>query len=436
MMNPGGGRLACTLVAFTMSVALVSCQRERGHARASSAELTTHEPEQHPVREEAKEDQLSDLDRPLEELMALTCEHHKKTFECDECRYETGFVRAPAELEREGLIATVRVTRHRVAAPITLTGEVRFDERRIAHVSSQAEGVIKKVHVALGSRVKKGQALVEIDSIAAGEAQTSYREARGLAELARQDFERVSELRQENIASQKEFVEAKQALAAARIRVEGASAKLERLGSGGARGTIVLRSPMDGSVLLMHAVSGEVARSDESLLTVGDNTIVWVWADLYERDLAAVHEGHAAGALAALVSVKAYPGQKFPGTIDLISPAMDESSRTVKVRIEASNPNGRLLAGMFADVELMLPTAEEVLAIPRSALLEDEGRAFVFVFHHDDYYVRRPVVPGRSWAGWVEIRRGLEPGATIVTEGSFLMKSDVLRSKMGAGCAD
>ena len=115
---------------------------------------------------------------------------------------------------------------------------------------------------------------------------------------------------------------------------------------------------------------------------------------------------------------------------------MDESSRTVKVRIEASNPNGRLLAGMFADVELMLPTAEEVLAIPRSALLEDEGRAFVFVFHHDDYYVRRPVVRGRSWAGWVEIRRGLEPGATIVTEGSFLMKSDVLRSKMGAGCAD
>jgi cobalt-zinc-cadmium efflux system membrane fusion protein len=436
MTIPKNGRLVCALAAFALSVASVSCQHDRGHANASSAKITKHEPEQGPaLRQERDKEDGSDLDRPIEELMALTCEHHKKTFECDECRYETGFVRASADLVREGLIQTAQVARQRVAAPITLTGEVRFDERRIGHVSSQVEGIIKKVHVALGSRVKRGQALIEIDSIAVGEAQTSYREAQGLLELARQDFERVSELRQENIASEKEFLQAKQALAAAQIRAEGARSKLDRLGSGGG-GAIVLRAPMDGSVLLMHAVSGEVARSDESLLTVGDNTIVWVWADLYERDLAAVHEGRAAGALGALVSVKAYPGQEFPGTVDLVSPAMDESSRTVKVRIEVANSKGRLLAGMFADVKLMLPTAEEVLAIPRSAVLEDEGRAFVFVFHHDDYYVRRPVTPGRSWPGWVEIKRGLEAGQTVVTEGSFLMKSDVLRSKMGAGCAD
>ena len=431
------GRLVYASVAFVLSVAPVSCQHERDQANASSTEVTKQRPGDGPsARHERKEAEVSDLDRPIEELMALTCEHHKKAFECDECRYETGFVRASADLVREGLIETAHVARQRVAAPITLTGEVRFDERRIAHVSSQVEGIIKKVHVALGSRVERGQALVAIDSIAVGEAQTSYREARGLLELARQDFERVSELHKENIASEKEFLQTKQALAASRIRAEGARSKLDRLGSGGGRGGIVLRAPMDGSVLRMHAVSGEVARSDESLLTVGDNRIVWVWADLYERDLAAVHEGRAAGALAALVSVKAYPGQEFPGTVDLVSPAMDESSRTVKVRIEVSNPSGRLLAGMFADVKLMLPTAEDVLAIPRSALLEDEGRAFVFVLHHDDYYVRRPVAPGRSWPGWVEIKRGLEPGQTVVTEGSFLMKSDVLRSKMGAGCAD
>ncbi|MBN1610200.1 MAG: efflux RND transporter periplasmic adaptor subunit [Polyangiaceae bacterium] len=436
MTNPKNGRLVYALAAFALSVAPVSCQRERDHGNASPAEITKQKPEQGPAaRQEREMKEVSDLDRPVEELVTLTCEHHEKTFECKECRYETGFVRASADLAREGLIQTAQVARRRFVTPVTLTGEVRFDERRIAHVSSQVEGIIKKVHVALGSRVQRGQALIEIDSIAVGEAQTSYREARGLLELAHQDFERVSELRQENIASEKEFLQAKQALAAARIRADGARSKLDRLGSGGG-GAIVLRAPMDGSVLLMHAVSGEVARSDEALITVGDNTIVWVWADLYERDLAAVHEGRAAGALGALVSVKAYPGQEFPGTVDLVSPAMDESSRTVKVRIEVANPAGRLLAGMFSDVKLMLPAAEEVLAIPHSALLEDEGRAFVFVLHHDDYYVRRPVAPGRSWPGWVEIERGLEPGQTVVTEGSFLMKSDVLRSKMGAGCAD
>ncbi len=115
---------------------------------------------------------------------------------------------------------------------------------------------------------------------------------------------------------------------------------------------------------------------------------------------------------------------------------MEESSRTVKVRVEVANEDGRLLAGMFANVKLFLPGADEALAVPRGAVLEDEGRSFVFVHHQDDYYVRRPVTVGRTWAGWVEIREGLQPGQAVVAEGAFLMKSDVLRSKMGAGCAD
>ncbi len=193
---------------------------------------------------------------------------------------------------------------------------------------------------------------------------------------------------------------------------------------------------MDGAILVMHAVSGEVARGDVALVTVGDNTSVWVWADLYERDIALVKRGQAAGKLAASVSVKAYPGDEFAGTVDLVSPAMDESSRTVKVRVEVKNPDGRLLAGMFATVKLFLSGTDETLAVPRDAVLEDEGRAFVFVHYQSEYYVRRPVITGRTWATWIEIKKGLAEGQTVVDDGAFLMKSDVLRSKMGAGCAD
>jgi cobalt-zinc-cadmium efflux system membrane fusion protein len=115
---------------------------------------------------------------------------------------------------------------------------------------------------------------------------------------------------------------------------------------------------------------------------------------------------------------------------------MDESSRTVKVRVQVKNADGRLLAGMFAAVNLFLPGRDETLAVPRHAVLDDEGRSFVFIHYQGDYYVRRPVIPGQRWAGWVEIEKGLEPSQIVVTEGAFLMKSDVLRSKMGAGCAD
>ena len=379
----------------------------------------------------------SDLDRPVEELVALTCEHQKKTFECDKCRYEVGFVRAPASLVDGGLVKTVEVDRQQVAVPVVLTGEVRFDERRVGHVTSQVEGIVKQVHVALGDRVKNGQALVEIESVAVGEAQTASMEAQGILRLARRNFERVSELRKENISSEKEFLQAKQEFEAAQIRAQGARGKLTHLGTGGnTRGRLVLRAPMDGAVLVMHAVAGEVAKTDEPLITVGDNTTVWVWADLYERDIAAVNRGQTAQRIAASVSVKAYPGEEFAGTVDLVSPAMDESSRTVKVRLEVKNTDGRLLAGMFATVKLFLPGADQVFAVPRDAVLEDEGRSFVFVHYQGEYYVRRPVAVGRAWAGWVEIKKGLQPGQAVAAEGAFLMKSDVLRSKMGAGCAD
>ncbi|MBI5507424.1 MAG: efflux RND transporter periplasmic adaptor subunit [Deltaproteobacteria bacterium] len=379
----------------------------------------------------------SDLDRPVDELFGRSCEHNQKAFECDACRYEVGVVRAAAALIAGGLVTTVKAESRKVALPIALTGEIRFDERKVGHVSSQVEGIVKQVHVALGDQVKKGQPLIEIESVVIGEGQSVYLEAQGMLRLARRNFERVSALRRENIASEKEFLLAGQELEAAEIRTAGALGKLTRLGTGGtAGGRLVLRAPMDGAVLVMHAVSGEVAKTDESLVTVGDNTAVWVWADLYERDIAAVKRGQAAQKLAASVAVKAYPGEEFPGTVDLVSPAMDESSRTVKVRVEVKNTDGRLLAGMFATVKLFLPGTTETLAVPKNAVLEDEGRSFVFVHHHDEYYVRRPVVLGRTWAGWVEIKNGLESSQIVVAEGAFLMKSDVLRSKMGAGCAD
>jgi cobalt-zinc-cadmium efflux system membrane fusion protein len=389
------------------------------------------------AHDSAQPKQPSDLDRPVEQLFSATCEHGKQAFACDECRHEVGVVRAPVSLVESGLVKMAKVERRQVDVPVTLTGEVRFDERRVGHVTSQVEGIVKQVHVALGDTVKAGQPLVDIESVVVGEAQSVYLETQAMLEIARRNFERATELRKENISSEKEYLHAKQEFEAAQIRAQGARGKLSRLGTGGgAGGRVVLRAPMDGSVLLMHAVSGEVAKTDESLITVGDNTTVWVWADLYERDIATVKGAQVSGKLAAAVSVKAYPGVEFPGTVDLVSPAMDESSRTVKVRVEAKNDDRRLLAGMFATVKVFLPGTDETLAVPKAAVLEDEGRSFVFIHHHDDYYVRRPVMAGRAWAGWVELKAGLKEAQTVVADGAFLMKSDVLRSKMGAGCAD
>ena len=146
------------------------------------------------------------------------------------------------------------------------------------------------------------------------------------------------------------------------------------------------------------------------------------------------HEHH--GDMRATVTAKAFPGEVFPATVDFVAPSMDEKTRTLKVRIGVPNPQGKLRAGMFVNVELYLPSGPDALVVPRAALLSDEGRSFVFVRHHGDYWVRRPVETGRASGGRVEIAKGLAGGETVATEGCFLLKSDVLRSKMGAGCAD
>jgi cobalt-zinc-cadmium efflux system membrane fusion protein len=396
--------------------------------------------------ERVEERKTSDLDQPVDALFARTCEHKRKTFECDQCRYEIGVVKAPRALFDEGLLKTTQVVRERVAQPLLLTGEVRFDERRVTHVSLPAQGVVRKASVTLGDRVKKGQPLVEVESITVGEAEGAYLEAKAALRLAASNYGRQTQLRKESISSEKDYLQARQEYEAAQIRVEAALGKLTRMGvglgdarqitQGSSHGRLVLRAPVDGMVLTMHAVAGEVAKSEESLVTIGDNSVVWVWADLYERDIARVTRLQAARRLAASVSVKAYPGEEFSGTVDFVSPAMEEASRTVKVRIEIPNQQRRLLAGMFASVKVFLLGDQEAPTLPKGAVLQDDGRSFVFVHHHGDYYVRRPVTPGRTWADRVEIAAGLAGGETVVADGAFLMKSDVLRSKMGAGCAD
>jgi len=432
-------RLALTaalavLVACRPSPAPAPPRAEAGHA---------HEHEGH---EGAKP---SDLDRPVEELFAETCEHDRKAHACDECRYQVGVVRVPEDLLKEGLVKTSTVARRPLETPVPLTGEVRFAERKVTHLSPRAEGVIRKVLVALGEKVTVGQPLLEMESAALGEAESSYLESEATLRLSRKALDRQAALREEGISSEKEFLAARQEAESAGIRAQAASDRLRRLGLGqgeidglgkagpaGVQGRLVLRAPAAGTILDMHAVPGEAARPDQNVFTIGDLSQMWVWADVYEGQVRQVlaHEHH--GDMRATVTAKAFPGEVFPASVDFVAPSMDEKTRTLKVRVGVPNPKGKLRAGMFVNVELYLPSGPDALVIPRAALLADEGRSFVFVRHQGEYWVRRPVETGRASGGQVEITKGLAGGETVATEGCFLLKSDVLRSKMGAGCAD
>ncbi len=389
----------------------------------------------------------TDLGTPVEELLAKKCEHGVAAVECEHCRYEVGAVRVDPQLTELDLIQINSVDRRQLDLPVEMNATVGFNELRTVHISPRVHGIIRSLEVDYGDAVKSGQVLFSLESQELGEAAGEFMDARGAARLAERTATRQQELRAGGVTSEREYLQAAQESESASIRRQTAHDRLRRMGLGEREieglqaggsvslGVLNVRSPQDGTVLDLHATPGEQLEPGDEAALVGDLTTVWVWADIYEEDLIAVTRAMKTGPVGAKFHSAALPDQVFDGTVDMLGSSLDPTTRTARARVTVDNGDGLLRPGMFGTVSLHLPSDKGAVVIPRGALHHDEGSSFVFVRAHDDLFFRRPVVPGRAGDDLVEIRRGLEPGQEVVADGSFLLKSDVLREKMGAGCA-
>ncbi len=389
----------------------------------------------------------SDLDRPVAELFAARCEHDMAAHECEDCRYEVGVACVSSNLIKSGLVQLEPVLRRDLDAMLRLTGEIQFDERSIAHLGPRVSGVVDEVQVELGDRVEAGRLLAILTSHELAEAQSEYLLAMEDRRVARLSLDRQTSLRKDGISSERDYLESQQNSRAAEIRADLAKQRLLRFGLvdseiielrdgiGSADGHLKVRAPFSGEVLSLHAVLGEQIEAGEEVILLGDTSSLWAWVDIYESQLARLRKALDSGPVPVKISVQSELGRSFDGEIDHLNRWMDEHTRTVRARIILDNRKGDLHPGMFAEARVSLGVGRGPATIPATALLEDEGRSFVFMRHEGDYFVRRPVVTGKTQGGWVELLDGPAPGEEVVTAGAFLLKSDVLRSKMGEGCA-
>ena len=145
---------------------------------------------------------------------------------------------------------------------------------------------------------------------------------------------------------------------------------------------MLFRTPVGGFVIEKHVVQGQHVTAGMNLYTVADLSVVWVEADVYEHELLLVKEG-----MPASVTVDAYPGDSFRGRIIYIYPYVEERTRTVRVRVELSNPRGRLKPGMYANVALDATIGEGVV-VPANALLDSGTEQYVFLSQGDGYFDR------------------------------------------------
>jgi membrane fusion protein, copper/silver efflux system len=316
---------------------------------------------------------------------------------------ESGIVKvSPGKLQRTGVqseLVELRV----VTRPVRAPGIVKFDERRISVISLRSQSFIEKVEdITTGETVRANQPLFSLYSPEISAASAQY----------------LSVLESPPGGTNRA------------LTVDGARRRLENLDVPGdviadiersrkVPNSIVWKTLRDGIVLERSAVDGMRAMPGEVLFKVADLSLMWVLADVPEADLARVSIGQP-----VIIRLRALPGKIFEGRVSLIYPQVNMETRSTRVRIELANPERRLRADMFAEIEFGSKGQAPVLAVPDSALIDTGMRQTVILDHGEGRFEPREVEVGVRGNGYIEIRKGVKYGDRVVISANFLIDAE------------
>lgn len=315
---------------------------------------------------------------------------------------------------------------------LDLPGEVVFDQERVAHVVPRVPGIIREVRKTLGDRVQAGDTLAVLESRELGEAKAAYLSRLSRLKLAAATHQREETLwKEQRISSEQEYLNARQAFEEAQIELAAAEHQLHALGLSHeaverlpqADDDLLTRyemtSPMDGVVIEKHATRGEALGAESDAFTIADPARVWVYLTVFAKDLALARPGKQ-------VTIAATQGaeRSAEGTIDYVSPVVDEATRAAKARVVLDNTDGGWRPGTFVTGRLLAEELEVALALPVSCLRAIGDETVVFVRHAEGFEARQVRI-GRSTETEVEVLSGLEEGQEVVKEGSFVLKAEL-----------
>ncbi len=300
-------------------------------------------------------------------------------------------------------------------APLTqeirTVGTVDYDERGYSQVTLKVSGWVREVFVdSVGRPVRKGEPLFTLYSPDLLATQDEYLLAlKSKAQLAASPLAEVKENASALVASARE-----------RLRLwdltDAQIAALEQHGK--AEPVLTVYAPASGVVLKREALPGKYVEPNTTLYEVADMSTAWVHADIYESEVAAAKLNQPAS-----VTFAAYPGETFRAKVTYIYPSLNETARTVRVRLELPNPGLRLKPGMYGTVTLRTDSAK-ALVVPKEAVLDTGLRQLVFLDRGQGVYQPYPVKLGRRSQDQVEVLEGIKEGDRVVTSANFLLDAE------------
>ncbi len=335
----------------------------------------------------------------------------------------------PAAVQRVGIVVS-KVEAAPTIGGLSVPAEIQAEPSRVAHISSVVSGQLTKIDVSIGDNVVPGQSLARVRSIELGEARAQSGRAKAMLQAAQANFARQEELQKAGIGAKKMLIAARAELGKAKAEVSAAARTLEVYGRGGRGSEITITAPIAGQIVERHASIGEVIRPSQSLFQVTDSSEVWIVGRVYQQNAGKVNEGASAS-----LTLQAYPGRTWQGSIDYVAPVLDERTRTLAVTMVLANPEGVLRPGLFGSLSILANgETGDAPFVRADAIQKIEDRFVVFVPEKEEgSYHAIPVSVGHRSQGRVQVISGLSIGDRYVSSGAFVLKSELLRANLGEG---
>ncbi len=370
--------------------------------------------------------------------VAMCAEHNVPEAKCAVCQPHLADKLQPGESLKVRLPSTNSAALAGVQTAVPETGamaegiecvaEVSFNQNRLAQIAAPVGGILQTVDADLGSSVAENQTVAKIWSAAIAEAVAR-------AVLSHQTLERERKLRAGRVTSEKDLQEAEathrsacqqlRTLGFTEEQIDGLSLKPQE------QVLMEVRAPFAGEIVERNAVRGALVNTGQSLFTVADRSTMWAMLQVPEAALAQAKTGQTVE-----LRADSLPEKIFSGKLTWIGPAVDERTRMVRARAEFANPDRVLKDKMFVTTRILTRETEGATLVPPAAIQRIEGRPFVFVKQGQDLFDVRSVQLGAQSGGRQEVRAGLKPEETIAVSHTFALKSAMLMSSLGAGCAD
>jgi membrane fusion protein, heavy metal efflux system len=356
-------------------------------------------------------------------LLTACSEATDKTLPAPQPQKTPGEVHLAADSPKKAYVKTVALslTQHPLLEP--LAGKVVYNESLTTRISSPVSGRVIATPAALGAHVQSGSILLELDSPDVADAEANFAKAQADVLLANRAFNRQQELYAGKAISLKELEQAQDNLTSARSDLKRSEDRLKNLhiSERQSDGRFALRTSVSGVVVERNANPGMEVRPDREapLFVISDLKQLTVLMEVFEVNLSKIKLGQRLS-----VSVPAYPGEIFPATVQYIAQVLDENTRTVQVRCNLPNADGRLLPGMYATITVESEPEDQAIVIPLTAVFTEGDSDYVFIALNEHHYQQRSVKVGLRLKDTAVITQGLKPGEQLVTEGALMLRAE------------